>query len=261
MAYNRYLNTAMLYDLDQRDIVKADIPFYLALANKAEGDILELACGTGRITIPLIQAGHRVWGLDYSSRMLNRLQQKAAACTAEEQARLTVIEADMCDYQLPIRFPLIILPFRSFQLLTEPQQPLACLQRAHEHLADDGLFLLHLFRPYGRLDESWVCEEREDWTISDSENGTEVRRTQIRGSIDLARQIIYPTHTYYVRDKDGTETVHVEELAMRYYYEEQIRELLAEAKLQIVEEYGYFDHRPIHEGTEMIFLCKKVQPT
>jgi SAM-dependent methyltransferase len=258
MSYNRYQNTAMLYDLDQRDIVKADIPFYLALADRTRGDILELACGTGRVTIPLLQAGHRVWGLDYSSRMLERLSQKSKSCTSEEQARLTVIEADMCDYRLPNRYPLIILPFRSFQLLTEPEQPLKCLQRVYEHLADDGLFLLHLFRPYDKLDESWVCEEREDWTVTDPETGIQVRRTQIRGRIDIARQIIYPTHTYYVNYKDGTREIHAEELAMRYYYEAQIRELLAEAKLRIVEEYGYFDYRPIREGTEMLFVCKKV---
>lgn len=258
MPYNRYLNTAMLYDLDRRDIVQADIPFYLALANRTRGDILELACGTGRVTIPLIQAGHRVWGLDYSTRMLERLSQKSAACTAEEQGRLAVVEANMCDFHLPSRYPLIILPFRSFQLLTEPLQPLACLQRVHEHLTDDGLFLLHLFKPYGKLDESWICEEREDWTVTDPESGTMVRRTQTRGSIDTVRQIIYPTHTYYVTDMDGTDRAHVEELAMRYYYEAQIRDLLAEAKLQIVEEYGYFDYRPIHEGSELILLCKRV---
>ena len=48
---NLYRVTASLYDLDQRNITKDDISFYLEYASKLHGSILELACGTGRVTI------------------------------------------------------------------------------------------------------------------------------------------------------------------------------------------------------------------
>jgi len=259
MAYNRYWNAAMLYDQDERNIVRDDIPFYKELADRSRGPILELGCGTGRVTLPLIREGHEVWGLDYSSRMLERLSHKLSSCSQVEQNRMHMIEADMSDFQLPIRFQLIFIPFRSFQLLTDPEQAAACLQRVHVHLADDGMFALHLFKPYGVLDESWICEEREDWSTIDPKTGVRIRRTQTRGSINVAAQIIYPTHTYYVKDGAQAEKVYVEELAMKYYYEHQIQELLKAAKLDIVEQYGYFDRRPVEHGSELIYLCRKLQ--
>lgn len=63
-AENLYLNTAQLYDADNREVFSADIPFYLDRAKRLGGKALELACGTGRITIPLAEAGINIWGLD-----------------------------------------------------------------------------------------------------------------------------------------------------------------------------------------------------
>jgi len=257
MTYNRYWNTASLYDQDERAIVQDDIPFYLELADRCQGAILELGCGTGRVTLSLIRAGHEVWGLDYSQRMLAQLSRKLSSCSHEVRSRLHLLEADMSDFRLPIRFRLIFIPFRSFQLLTDPEQAAACLECVRDHLTDDGWFALHLFKPYGVLDESWIAEEREDWSRTDPETGARIRRTQTRGSIDVSAQIIYPTHTYYVSDSSGTESTYVEELAMKYYYEDQIQALLSEAKLDIVQQFGYFDRRPVEEGTELIYLCKK----
>src|SRR5690606_38175690 len=134
MAHNRYWNTAKLYDEDERAIVQDDIPFYLELADRCPGPVLELACGTGRVTLPLLRAGREVWGLDYSPHMLERLSRKLTACSAEERQRMHLLEADMADFRLPTRFSLIFIPFRSFQLLTETARAAACLQRACDHL-------------------------------------------------------------------------------------------------------------------------------
>jgi|GEM_PF-7067669 len=69
---NLYESSAKLYDADNRDILLADIPFYLQRAKNLSGKVLELACGTGRITIPLAENGTEIWGLDYSNAMLNK---------------------------------------------------------------------------------------------------------------------------------------------------------------------------------------------
>jgi len=68
---NLYRNTAYLYDLDARDIVNDDIPFYIEYAKKQDGVVLELGCGTGRVAIALAGAGHDVTGLDLSQDMLD----------------------------------------------------------------------------------------------------------------------------------------------------------------------------------------------
>ena len=80
MGNNKEVNlfrvTASLYDLDQRNITKDDIPFYLEYASKLHGSILELACGTGRVTIPLANEGYNIWGIDLSKEMLDQLKVK-----------------------------------------------------------------------------------------------------------------------------------------------------------------------------------------
>jgi len=73
----------------------------------------------------------------------------------------------------------------------------------------------------------------------------------------LNNQIIYPELIYYVTNQDGIEEKIVEPLALKYYYEEQMRNLLQSNGFKIVEEMGYYDRRPISEGPELIFICKK----
>ena len=73
---NQYINTAKLYDLDQRDNLIADIPFYLEYAKKLNGKILELGCGTGRVSIELAKNGYFVTGLDLSESMLEIYKNK-----------------------------------------------------------------------------------------------------------------------------------------------------------------------------------------
>jgi len=80
---------------------------------------------------------------------------------------------------------------------------------------------------------------------------------QRRITQDVENQIIYPELIYYVTDQDGIKEKIVEPLALKYYYEEQVRNLLQSNGFKIVEEMGHYDRRPISEGPELIFICKK----
>lgn len=122
-------------------------------------------------------------------------------------------------------------------------------------LADEGVFIINTFKPYGVLDQSWVQDEKEDWTQFDPATKRTVRRTHIRRKIDTDNQITYPELIYYVNETDGTTTKHIEKLAMKYYYEHQLRDLLESNGFSIDEQYGYYDYRDIEEGPELIFVC------
>lgn len=254
---NLYRDAAYLYDLDQRSITQDDIPFYLNFASKINGDILELACGTGRITIPVANAGHHIWGLDLSKEMLEQIENKMKKLDDDTKKRITTVHGDMSNFELNHKFSLIFIPFRSFQsLLTEEQQRL-CLINVHRHLSDDGYFIVDVFKPYAKLDESWIKPESLDWEVEDHQTGNMVRRTSIRRRIDVENQIIYPELIYYVKHKDGEEEKIVEHLALKYYYEEQMRNLLKSCGFHIEKELGYYDGRSISQGPELIFICKK----
>ena len=261
MGNNKEVNlfrvTASLYDLDQRNITKDDISFYLEYASKLHGSILELACGTGRVTIPLANEGYDVWGIDLSKEMLDQLKVKMENLQEEVKQRIHINHADMTNFELGREFSLIIIPFRSFQSLTSEEQQKACLHTIHRHLSGGGYFTIDVFKPYAQLDKSWIQPEVLDWETVDPITNNKVRRTHIRREIDIKNQIIYPELIYYVTNQDGVEKKIVEPLALKYYYEEQMRNLLQSNGFRIVEELGNYDRRPISEGPELIFICKK----
>ncbi|MGD9155518.1 MAG: class I SAM-dependent methyltransferase [Bacillota bacterium] len=125
---NLYAKTACYYDYDIRDIVKADLPFYLKYAAKYPGEILELACGTGRVAFTLAQNGLRVSGIDLSASMLEQFELKLQRESGEVRERIRLTKADMADFDLGRKFSLIIAPFRAFQSLTNIAQQRNCLQ-------------------------------------------------------------------------------------------------------------------------------------
>src|SRR5271163_3397440 len=94
-----------------------DVNFYREIAATYGGPILELGCGTGRITMPLAETGQHITGVDISHKMLQRAEQKRAALKLEQRERVHLLQGDMTQFDLREQFPLIIIPFRPFQHL------------------------------------------------------------------------------------------------------------------------------------------------
>jgi len=237
-------------------MLKDDIDFYIDYANKLNGKVLELGCGTGRITIPIAKAGLQIWGLDVSEPMLDVLQEKAKCESEITNRNLNISIGDMRNYEFDEKFKLIFIPFRTFQNLIKEEEQKDCLKCCHEHLTDDGLFIVNVFKLLeGHLDESWVRPEQTDYETI--ENDIKIKRTHIRKRVDLENQVIYPTLIYYVTDKDGKTEKYYEHLAMKYYYVDQLKELLQNNGFEVINEFGYYDKCSIEEGGEIIFVCKK----
>jgi SAM-dependent methyltransferase len=117
-----------------------DIAFYRTLASDARPPVLELGCGTGRVTIAIARDGVSILGLDRAPRMLAIARHKAGA-----GANPGWLQADMRNFRLDERFGLIIVPYRGFQHLpTEDDRQLA-LALAFEHLQPGGRLALDLF--------------------------------------------------------------------------------------------------------------------
>lgn len=259
---NLYLNDARFYDLDPRDFLKDDIPFYLRFAANIGGPILELACGTGRITIPLAEAGHDVWGLEYSAPMLEQFRNKMAGFPKETVDRIHLVQGDMSHFHLDLEFPLVILPCRSFQLLYDEEKENACLKCVYSHLSGNGLFIIDIgnFIPNKEKEGEWLSgREFFDWENSDPKTGDKIHRTHIRKEINMVRQIIYPEKTFRITKPDGTIEKVVKRSPLKYFFENQVRNLLVANGLKIVEEMGYYDGRSISEkNSEFLFICRKI---
>src|SRR5215218_1979794 len=105
---------AGLYDLFP---FEADLPLYLELAAVQGGRVLELACGSGRVLVPLAQAGHRVVGLDASPHMLGRARDKLRAAGADLSSSVRLVQGDMRDFKIGEIFDLAVVAVKSFAYL------------------------------------------------------------------------------------------------------------------------------------------------
>src|SRR5438046_5210536 len=119
-----------------------DVAFYRDAVREFGDPVLELGCGTGRITMALAEAGKRITGLDLSERMLERAVKKRAALRVEARERLHLMQGDMARFDLGEKFRLVIIPFRPFQHLPEVRKQTACLECVPKHLASGGRLIL-----------------------------------------------------------------------------------------------------------------------
>src|ERR1700735_3272598 len=95
----------------KQDLV--DVPFYVDVARKSGGPVLEIACGTGRVLLPIAREGIEIEGVDISESMLTILRRNLAREPREVRERVTVHEGDMRGFRLAPKFPLGLIPFRA----------------------------------------------------------------------------------------------------------------------------------------------------
>ena len=139
LGVGELIHNGVLYDrLNQFD---DDIPFYLELSKRAEGRVLELCCGTGRITITLSQQGIDITGLDFTESMLQRAREKATGLP------LSFVKGDMRSFAIEESFKLIFIPFNSLQntyTLEDLEGIFTCIKK---HLSPGGIFAFDVFNP------------------------------------------------------------------------------------------------------------------
>jgi len=238
---NTYELAARLYDLDYRD--KSDVPFFIARAQS--GSVFELACGTGRVSLALAENGARVHGLDLSPQMLDVFREKLSQAAPEIQKRVKITQGSMADFALGETFPLIIIPFRSFQALTEEADINGCLRCVKAHLAPGGRFIVNCFVPKRGM-RRWAYPEAVSW----ERDGVVCKSFGKR--IDLNRQIIYPVMVY----ETGGERIE-EPLTLRYWYPRQLRKRLRQAGFRILERHGDYEGGPVkRHGGDQIYVCE-----
>ncbi|MBI1886509.1 MAG: methyltransferase domain-containing protein [Chloroflexi bacterium] len=137
---------------------RGEVDFYLELAREAEERglrTLEVACGTGRVLIPLAQQGVRAVGVDNSAAMLALARDKGAGLKTVDW-----VEGDMRSFDLGEQFGLAIIPAGSFQLLLSTDDQLSCLRCIHRHLAPGGRFAFEVENPNITAMAEWLTTKR-----------------------------------------------------------------------------------------------------
>jgi SAM-dependent methyltransferase len=236
------------------DVVRDDIPFYVGLAREAAAaghDVLELGCGTGRVTLPIAEAGVNIVGLDNSPAMLNVARAKSLAASNP-----VWIEASMADFRLDRRFGLVIIPFRSFLLLLTVAEQKACLAHIRDHLVDNGRLALNVFNPSILAIADWLGDRSERWLRRSDAPGRE-RWTHRQYS--PASQQLNETRADVELSDAGAVIQRVERnLRLRWVYRFEMEHLLALAGFEVEALYGWFDGSPYtDESNEMVWLARR----
>ncbi len=135
---------APYYDWENAQTVgRRDIAFWQRMAARADGPILELGCGTGRVALPVAKQGATVVGIDRSASMLARARTRVRR--AKLGSRLQLIRGDIRHLPFPDRsFPLVMAPYGILQSLLDEALLAATLQDVRRVLSRDGVFGLEL---------------------------------------------------------------------------------------------------------------------
>ncbi len=160
---------ADFYHLQFKDYDE-DLPFWIGLAEKYGGPVLELGCGTGRVLLRMAQAGHQVCGLDNDPAMLAVAQREADALGI----RAEFVQARLSDFALNRLFSLVISPCNTFAMLgtEERQRAFACVSR---HLAARGAFAVSVPNPVSLATLPEEAEEEEEDVLVHPASGNPVQ--------------------------------------------------------------------------------------
>ena len=237
-----------------------DVDFFKDYAKSADGKILEPACGTGRVLIPLAQAGYEITGIDLSKHMLDICRQKLAEQPADIQKRVHLVHANMADFQLNEKFALTIIPAHSFQILISQQDQENCLRSIAEHLVSHGRLIVDVFHPhFPRLFDPQYLQERQTRTNITLSDGRNVRVSDRIAAYHKSEQYNDVEQIYYVHHPDGREERLVQAFPMHYFFRYEMEYLLRLCGFKVIELFGKYDKSPFTDTSpEMIFVAEKV---
>jgi SAM-dependent methyltransferase len=252
-------------DYDWRDSSDTGVAFYSALAWEAGGPVLEIACGTGRVAMPIARQGFAVTGLDVVPAMLDRARFKA------EAAGLSVrwVEGDARRFDLDSeRFRLIFLTGNAFQAFLTNADQEALLGRVRAHLHDEGLFAFETRNPRWRTSEGRdedpdglfvyleTRAEEEALPPHTDAHGREVRESRSR-TYDHVAQVLH--WTSYRRWQEGAqERTKTTRTALRYTFPQELAALLHHNGFTIARRYGDWDGEPLTAASpSIIVVCRK----
>lgn len=254
---NLFLNTAPFYDLDcvNHDVTD-DLPLYRRLAAQQGSPVLELACGTGRVTIDLAAHGHEIWGIDSSPPMLHQLQKKLARLPADVRERLHVMRMDMRSLDLKMKFKLILIPYRSFQALLQPQDVQSCLASVRSHLDEGGLFVFDILRMSQLVQSLPKNVDLPDWEVNLPSGERMVRTNRLLG-LDRNKRVFSLEHVYRIMKPDGSQREFRDRLDLKVYSEDEMGELLLANGFKVVKTLADYDGKNLGGGEDFIFFAEK----
>ena len=234
-----------------------DLAFYVDLATESGPDILELGSGTGRLLIPLVEAGFHVTGLDRSTAMLRKAESKLVELDRAMRERAQFVEGDLASFELDRQFDLILAPARVFAFLLTIEDQRSCLNRVFAHLRPGGRVAIHLFDPRLDLCTPGRMPGRTETKV-DPDTGQTIRVDVLYRDNDTLKQIVREVWRFTVIDPSGAVVnSEDEQLELRWTYRYEMRHLLELSGFVEAVEYSDFDRSAPAYGAEQVWVARR----
>ncbi len=249
MIDSLYAN-ARLYDLmyPQSGEVSTKVDFYLDLATAARRPVLELACGTGSVLLPIAARGIECEGVDLSSDMLTAAQAKFEAKALSALFHI----GDMASFDLGRRFGLIFIASNSLLHLHSADDIVRCFQSVHGHLRQGGRFAFDIFNPSVRVLAGADGTRREMQRFDDPEKG-EVR-VDVAERYDAVAQVTRGVWYFSTESETDFLTVSVD---VRSIFPQELPLLVETGGFRLLERYGDFSYSPFtNESPHQVCVCE-----
>ena len=247
---------ARLYDVDLLED-PGDLDLYLALAARGDGPVLELAAGTGRLAVPLAEAGHDVTAVDIDPAMLARLRRRRDAAGEAAARHLTIVEGDLLDLRLADgTFALAFIALNSLFLLATREAQRAAFRTLADHLAPGGLAVVDVWLPdaddLARFDGRMILEyDRED-----PETGAHVTKVAA-AQHDASTGIVNLTSIYEEGPQGEPAARHVRRDVLRLVSAGELEDFATGAGLEVETLAGDYDMGPLGSGGDRAIIVAR----
>ena len=256
--HESYYRNALLYDAQcgypsvDNISTASDTQFYLAEAGLVAGPLLELGCGTGRITLALAGAGKTIVALDNSQEMIRLAQEKVPPGS---DLAITFIQGDMRNFVLAQQFDLILIPFNTVHHLYCSSDIRRCLQSVRRHLTPTGRLAFDCLGPSIKFLANPRTEFVQNRQYEDKKTGKMVLIFE-RNVYDAATQILENEFLYDFGDK--TYTYRVDK---KIHFPQELDAHLDYNGFRVIAKYGDFDRSELSSASpKQVFICTKREP-
>ncbi len=247
-----YDSIAPFYDIEHAQFDE-DLDMYRNFAELCGGKILELACGSGRLLLPLAREGYTLTGVDTSAAMLEIAQR--ALEREGTAARCQLVQQDMCSLRLQEKFRLAMIALGSFgHIITRVQQQQA-LAAIRQHLSMGATFILDISNEDARYMEALSGQmlHQGTWQQRDGSYVTHF----LSPASSTSQHLLDLTHFYEVHRQGGNVQRSVSQTSLYLFERNETELLLEQAGFRVKDVYGSYEFGPYeHESARMIFITE-----
>jgi SAM-dependent methyltransferase len=254
MDLHEYADVAMNYDYYLPEIVKGSYylsgfeQFHLSLAERYGGSgVLDIACGTGALTVPLAKAGFGVAALDLSAPMI----EVTAGKLQKEGLNADLLVSNMTSFRINRKFSLAIIARSGFMHLLTAAEQRQALDNIRDHLTAGGILTFNHFQPHPAMQAKQMQSAPDDYCARAEYVNNEGQRERISEALsyDYVTQVMRGNWKFETLDGDGNVTAtRVRPQAMRHTYRQEMEYLLELCGFDIVDVYNDYNRAPAYNN-------------